>query len=363
MRIHFLTEGFKTPNGRAMLFPLVVFRAEMRNAGLDFHYFLEANPSIYDCDVLIVESKYYGWSWKDQSLKILDELSHFRQNVECLIYFDNSDSTGCLQVEVLPIVDIYWKNQLLVNKQEYFKRHYGQRIFTDFYHNEYGVEDKSPYQSNIMADTEHLDKLCVAWHSGLANYSLVGPSLAAVYDRFPAKSLLKFSSNFVAPGGSRNIALQCRMGFGHGRETVSFQRSLIRRLLKNKISTKKLSRKQYFGELSNCHAVLSPFGQGEITLKDFEVFLTGGLLMKPDMKHMETWPNLFEGGKTIVEFNWDIENLIDTLDQVTSSPDRYLDIAIEGQRRYFQATAGPDAAMLFIDHLKSIIGRLPAVSE
>ena len=37
---------------------------------------------------------------------------------------------------------------------------------------------------------------------------------------------------------------------------------------------------------------MSPFGLGEITLKDFEVF-SGSLLMKPNMDHMLTWPNFY----------------------------------------------------------------------
>ena len=40
--------------------------------------------------------------------------------------------------------------------------------------------------------------------------------------------------------------------------------------------------------------VISAFGLGEIILKDFETFLTGGMLMKPDMSHMETWPNFMK---------------------------------------------------------------------
>ena len=39
--------------------------------------------------------------------------------------------------------------------------------------------------------------------------------------------------------------------------------------------------------------MVSPFGFGEITLKDFETFLSGSVLVKPNMSHMETYPNFY----------------------------------------------------------------------
>jgi len=35
LRVHLLTRGFATPNGRAFLFPLVVHRRALAQAGLD----------------------------------------------------------------------------------------------------------------------------------------------------------------------------------------------------------------------------------------------------------------------------------------------------------------------------------------
>jgi hypothetical protein len=115
-----------------------------------------------------------------------------------------------------------------------------------------------------------------------------------------------------------------------------------------------LQRRAYFAELMRSWAVLSPFGLGEITLKDFEVFLTGGLLVKPSVGHIETWPDFFQEGETMVSFEWDLSDLGDVLDRIETDRSRHLPLAIEGQRRYRKATVDPGAAEGFCAHLNNI---------
>ena len=90
------------------------------------------------------------------------------------------------------------------------------------------------------------------------------------------------------------------MGISYQRNTISFQRKLIREKLFNQMPTNKLTRKTFFNELVESKICLSPFGLGEITLKDFECFLTGTLLLKPSMEHLETWPNFYIENETFV---------------------------------------------------------------
>ena len=41
--------------------------------------------------------------------------------------------------------------------------------------------------------------------------------------------------------------------------------------------------------MSSAKFGLSPFGWGEIGARDFEIFINGSLLIKPDMSHLETY--------------------------------------------------------------------------
>jgi hypothetical protein len=94
------------------------------------------------------------------------------------------------------------------------------------------------------------------------------------------------------------------MGIGYERASIRHQRAALRRLLADRLPMDKLGRLAYFREMERTRSVLLPFGLGEITLKDFEVFLTGSLLIKPDMSHLETWPDFYRDGETFVGHAW-----------------------------------------------------------
>ena len=352
VRIHLLSPGFETPNGSAFLFPLVVWRRTLAEAGIDLEIHAAVSESLTDCDALVVDSKYHRDRWKFGVEAVVQEFAELKRKSSKLVYFDTTDSTGCLQVELLPIVDIYCKNQILRDRAGYMRPHYGQRIYADYYHRADGVADAAPLYSNPVADKAWLSKLRVGWNSGLANYSAFGPYWTAFYRRVPLPQLLRFSKAFVAPEQGRPVALQSRFGFGQGRESVTHQRQRIAGRLAGRVPTDKIARVNYFSELTRSWAVLSPFGLGEITLKDFEVLLTGGVLVKPSLDHMETWPDFFQAGESMVSFRWDLSDLEEVLQRVEADRSRHLALAIEGQRRYREATVALGAAERFCAHLK-----------
>jgi hypothetical protein len=353
-RVHVLSPGFETPNGGAFLFPLVVWHRALAEGGIDLKIHATISDSLTDCDVLVIDSKFHRDRWKFGVEPVVKEFVELKRRSSKLVYFDTTDSTGCLQAELLPVVDLYCKNQILHDRAEYMRPHYGQRIYADYYYRTDGIEDTAPLYSNAVADRTHLSKLRVGWNSGLANYSTFGPYWTSLYRRLPLPPILRFSQAFVAPGKDRPIALQSRFGLGQGRESVTHQRRRIAERLAGRVPTEKLRRLAYFEELTRSWAVLSPFGLGEITLKDFEVFLTGGLLVKPSIDHVETWPDLFQDGETMISFQWDLSDLAEVLDRIEADRSRYLPLAIEGQRRYRDSTVGTGAAERFCTHVKQV---------
>lgn len=336
-----------------MLFPLRVWKRALRDSGIVVGFHGQLQAALFDCDVLIVDSKFHRDRWAKDTAQVVDEFNDMRAKVPHLVYFDTTDSTGYIQAELLPIVDRYCKNQILRDRASYKRSFYGHRIYADYYHQRDGVEDRAPISSDPITDEGDLAKITVGWNSGLSNYSEYGPFLSAGYSRFPWDGLLGLSKNFSAPDENRPNALQCRMGLGQNRETVTHQRRRIRDMLGRRVSTDKLGRFGYFRELRRSWAVLSPFGLGEITLKDYEVFLTGGLLVKPSMDHLETWPHFFEAGSTYVPFRWDLSDLEAVLDRVASDRKHFIAVAHEGQKRYREATIGEKAASSFVTHLRS----------
>lgn len=355
MQIHVLTAGFTTPNGRAFLMPLVLHWRALREAGCHVKLFFSRTAELTDCDVLIVDSKFHSPRWAADSDGVMAEFQDYRASVPKLIYVDILDSASWDHARPLPLVTLYCKAQLFRDRTLHTRPLYGYRLFSDYYHRNKDVEDSQPVWSEPVADPAHLDKLTVSWNSGLADYSWTGPYRMAAYQRLPLPQLLRFPRAFTPPSPSRPKDVSCRMGTSYLRESVAWQRKQMARMLRRHLDTRKLGRRRYLGELARSKVVISPFGLGEITLRDFEIFLGGALMLKPDMSAIETWPDLYRDGETMVAHRWDLEDMEEKLEEILSGYSSFLDIAAEGQNCYRRHLCGPDAAELFVAHFRSIL--------
>ena len=121
------------------------------------------------------------------------------------------------------------------------------------------------------------------------------------------------------------------------------------------LQTKKLDRRSYLRELATSKLVISPFGLGEITLKDFEVFMSGALLVKPDMSHMTTWPELFLDEVTMVAFDWDLKNLKNKIERALKRKEQSLQIASTGQAHYRKYLNDTTGEKIFVSRFHAII--------
>ncbi len=357
IQVHILTAGFESPNGCAFLFPLIRFQRSLCDLGINIRIFNNVEIAVQNCDILLIENKFYGVRWAVERDSVLAELLWCKEQVGALIYVDITDSTGWDHADALPFVTAYLKNQLLVDRNRYLSPMYGYRPFSNYFHEQFSVVDDNPAYSKPINDPDLLGRLGVGWNSGFADWSLYGPMRMALYRRTQWLVLLGEPKGWNRPSISRNNDMTCRFGISYARETVSWQRKEIREIMKGKLATDKLNRRGYFRELCNSKVVVSPFGLGEITLKDFEVFITGGLLFKPDMSHIETWADLFVDGETMVSHRWDLKDFEEKLDEILSDYGNFVDIAYEGQRRYRKSMIGKQAGERFANHFHGLLTR------
>jgi hypothetical protein len=356
LRIHLLTRGFATPNGRAFLFPLVVHRQALADAGLEIRIIADPKDArTKDCDLLFVESRVFSPRWSAEGdARVLTDIAELADHAP-LVWFDISDSTGWLQSQVLPLVRLYCKSQLLADRSEYTRPHYGNRICADYYHRTKGITDDDPAEARIVVDPALLDRLRVSWNSGLADYTLHGPLRMAMRQRLPVNALLRYPTKFTPPDRHRPVGFTCRMGTGYARASVAHQRRRIADLLADRMATDKLNRRAFLDEMRNAHLVVSPFGLGEITLKDFEALLCGAALLKPDMSHLETWPNLFRNGETMLAHRWDLSDFLDCLNAAEDGAFDLPAIAQAGQEAYRVALSGSSAGTNFANRVRQIV--------
>ena len=74
-----------------------------------------------------------------------------------------------------------------------------------------------------------------------------------------------------------------------------------------------LPRRRFLAELRAAKLCFSPFGYGEICWRDIEAIACGAVLVKPDMAHLITRPDLYEDGVTYVACRWDYADLAEAM--------------------------------------------------
>lgn len=70
---------------------------------------------------------------------------------------------------------------------------------------------------------------------------------------------------------------------------------------------------RFLTELCHSKVCFSPFGYGEVCWRDFEAVMSGAVLLKPDMGHIETDPDIFLPWETYVPLAWDLSDLPEKL--------------------------------------------------
>lgn len=247
------------------------------------------------------------------------------EKYESVIFFDDTDSTGKTHFEALQYVDFYIKKQILKDKGKYTDKLYGSYVVSDYYHKFFKVADDI-VRDRVPLGGDDFDKLKISWNLAAGIYPV-----KVNHKRFFSKinevinvpkltiSLLKSLKRKEKTKNYQLFDVHARFSF-HSRPTISFQRKLFFDILKNKdnVLLGKADPKQYNYELKNSKITISPFGWGEICYRDFEAMFNYSVLIKPDVSHLETWPNLFLPYETYIPVKWDGTDLVDKIDYYLS---------------------------------------------
>jgi hypothetical protein len=111
-----------------------------------------------------------------------------------------------------------------------------------------------------------------------------------------------------------------------------------------------VSKRAYMRELGQARMCFSPFGYGEVCWRDYEAVFSGALLIKPDMKHMVTEPDVFVPNETYVPIRWDFEDLDDVVASHLANEPRRLEIA----RNAYEAMHRYARSGRFVDQLERL---------
>ena len=221
-----------------------------------------------------------------------------------LIFMDSYAPSDLRFAETLePFIDLYVKKHVFRDRSLYGKPTQGDTNLVDFYEKLY--ELKSSPKVTFAVSESFLSKL------------VVGPTF------FTSSYLLpKFHRQEQPAVRTKNIRVHARLGC----TGAPWYQSMREHSLSNcepfaqgSIVTSETTRfGNYINELSRSMVCFSPFGYGEVCIRDYEAIACGTMLIKPDMSHIETSPNVYLPHETYVPIKWDFSDLGEKLDYYLS---------------------------------------------
>lgn len=251
----------------------------------------------------------------------VDLLKKLRDKYERLVYFHDDAGGGIPRLEVLPYVDLLYHKALFRDRNLYTRRLYGKELFSDYYHKKHGVSDEENRERAVITDPADFAKLRLSWNIGIGDFpkrthhQRAAVALARTLGLRWVRPFYNAEHYPADPVGTNpgTLLIHARLGL-ISRPSIGYHRELILKKIAGNphFLQGEVPQKQYNREVASSKIVLSPFGWGELCFRDFEAVRSGALLLKPDMSHLETWPDVFTPRETYVPFSWDADDLAET---------------------------------------------------
>jgi hypothetical protein len=266
-------------------------------------------------NILFMERWFQNREPRDLASADFELMKKLRDKYKTIIFMNGQPEAGVNRLDLLPYVDRLFYKSIFSDPENYRKDLYGKNLFADYYHQKYGINDKGiEYRLTPDIRSEDVKKIGLSWNIGVGDYprrhwpQRMGVVLAKT--GFPDLGrLFKTGHKELPPdfsGANRKIAVHARID-PVSCESISYQRRLFLEKIEGDplFTTGLVSQDIYYKELYDSKMVVSPFGWGEVCFRDFEAIISGALLLKPDMSHLKTWPDVYIPWETYIPLNWD----------------------------------------------------------
>jgi hypothetical protein len=310
-----------------LMYTMYPFWKSKNSKQFDFYTDLEKLLTKDKNEILVI----VGWFQnKNHTERHLSELEKLNNKYRKVVFFDDNDGSESHFLHFLPYFHLYYKKQVFMDRALYKEDFYGNRIFTDYYNKHMGITEPSlPKPLPPLKNEEDLKKIRLSWNLAFGQYPVSKMKFRIGKQLFPF--LGSTIMDFLSPGfpngpvpSPKLAKCQARFSSKLYRPTVGYQRQLFLEIIEENLNflTGLIPLADYNKEVQDVQAILSPYGWGEICFRDIEAFLSGAVLLKPDVGHIETWPNLFLPDETYVPLKWDGSDLLQTVDELLKDPKR-----------------------------------------
>ena len=281
--------------------------------------------------------------------KFADLMQRLRKNCNKIVWCDTHDSSGNLWVEAFPFVDLYFKKQVYADLNRYTQKMCAGRLYAQFYLDKMGggqINDNE-IEYNIPITDDELKKLRISWNVGLGElFEQKDDSYRKPYDIVTPQN--------IKPSMKRKYDVQYKGTMDYS--ICGYQRLKSAELIsQNSELTHSdvfsiIPYDEYLQEIAESKSVISPYGWGEICTRDFEAFLQGATLIKPDMSHLVTFPNWYIENKTYIATKWDFSDFTEVVEKSKTSKE-YIEIAQNAQELFIHHRCTKAGRRAFAEHI------------
>lgn len=307
---------------------------------------IERHPS----DLVLVTS-----SWREdpeRTRKTFEDLGRIQRKPP-IVYLDTFDPASSPFFSILPHVDLFVKKQILKDRQAYSRDWIGGMPLSDFVARTYHHDLHGWHFGSRVPEGYH-DRLFVGWNLGTARHlrRSLFLSLARIRPEWSARALdvhYRVSLGEVDPKDWYTVHREAML------TAVSPLQSEFK-VVAGAGKSARVPLKTYQAEMRSTRLGVSPFGWGEVTDRDFHIATSAALLVKPDMSHVDTDPNIYRAGETYVPVCWDLSDLAETCRHYLRHPEEAERIARAARKTYLDWFF----RRRFVDKIRAILERVHA---
>lgn len=284
----------------SQVYPFIYYRDTFRHVyDVEFrfissHEAIDKIPSIYN-----EASHVFLQTWLTDPVENTVRLSDRIREIPFArkyVYLDSFANNDARLFKYVSDFDLYYRKSLFVDSRELFRIHPGGT-------------NLSAYYGRLFS----LDQQSIDWGLPDTTYQKMRLSPNFLTDPDLIDGFIKGHGPRV---GDRTIDLHARLG---GTDADGWYGAMRRSALEKTLSLTGISLRVGTGvpqrlfrkELAQAKLCFSPFGFGEICWRDIEAIACGAVLIKPDMSHLRTEPNLYECGESYIPVRWDFADLQD----------------------------------------------------
>jgi len=244
-------------------------------------------------------------------------------------YLDSFANSDIRLAGTFSNADFYFKKSLLVDTNDFIRPTYGHTNLTEYYGRLYDLDDE---MTDWKVPQSVFPKL------RLAPNFLTSPALLYAF----------LDADAPPPFEAKNIDVHARLGgtkndgwYGEMRRHSEREIGELSDL--NIMMGTGISQDQFWDEMGRSKTCFSPFGFGELCWRDIEAMAYGAVLIKPDMSHLRTEPDLYRNGETYVACRWDFADLEEKTREILNDDEKRRHIANTAWSiaRDYLAKAGP----------------------